>query len=291
MFLSVLNSWNKSASTNRATRSEKLLQMMENNNTPSNNVSLFPQPNIECYTAVLNCIASSKKPDAAKRAETLLRLMDLKEETKPNLISLTCVLIAWARSDDLNAPIEAERIYEEIQDRGLKPDRFVFAGLITAWGRNNSEREDPMIKVENYFQRIKDIEQEQEQSSILLPSENNEENVSPSSFKTTVVEYTVVIQAYANFVSRNIGKSRESVERVESLLNEMLNSEDKSLKPNILTYAAVLKCIAAARRVPDRGDRADIVLQKMYSEQVEITPYIIKLVQRCKNIRKKSTQK
>jgi hypothetical protein len=101
----------------------------------------------------------------------------------------------------------------------------------------------------------------------------------------------VVIQAYANFVSRNIGKSRESVERVESLLNEMLNSEDKSLKPNILTYAAVLKCIAAARRVPDRGDRADIVLQKMYSEQVEITPYIIKLVQRCKNIRKKSTQK
>jgi hypothetical protein len=291
MFLSVLNSWNKSASTNRATRSEKLLQMMENNNTSSNNVSLFPQPNIECYTAVLNCIASSKKPDAAKRAETLLRLMDLKEETKPNLISLTCVLIAWARSDDLNAPIEAERIYEEIQDRGLKPDRFVFAGLITAWGRNNSEREDPMIKVENYFQRIKDIEQEQEQSSILLPSENNEEKVSPSSFKTTVVEYTVVIQAYANYVSRNIGKSRESVERVESLLNEMLNSEDKSLKPNILTYAAVLKCIAAARRVPDRGDRADIVLQKMYSEQVEITPYIIKLVQRCKNIRKKSTQK
>ena len=286
MYLSVLNSWNKSASTNRATRSEKLLQMMEKNNT--NNVSLFPQPNIECYTAVLNCIASSKKSDAAKSAETLLRRMDLQEETKPNLISLTCVLIAWARSDDLNAPIEAERIYEEIQDRGLKPDRFVFAGLITAWGRNNSEREDPMIKVENYFQRIKDIEQEQ--SSILLPSENNGEKVS-SSFKATVVEYTVVIQAYANYVSRNIGKSRESVERVESLLDEMLKSEDKSLKPNILTYAAVLKCIAAARRVPDRGDRADIVLQKMYSEQVEITPYIINLVKRCKNIRKKSTQK
>jgi hypothetical protein len=286
MYLSVLNSWNKSASTNRATRSEKLLQMMEINNT--NNVLLFPQPNIECYTAVLNCMASSKKPDAAKRAETLLRRMDLQEETKPNLISLTCVLIAWARSDDLNAPIEAERIYEEIQDRGLKPDRFVFAGLITAWGRNNSEREDPMIKVENYFQRIKDIEQEQ--SSILLPSENNGEKVS-SSFKTTVVEYTVVIQAYANYVSRNIDKSRESVARVESLLDEMLKSEDKNLKPNILTYAAVLKCIAAARRVPDRGDRADIVLQKMYSEQVEITPYIINLVKRCKNIRKKSTHK
>jgi len=278
MFLSVLMTWNKSSSTNRATRSEKLLRMMENKNT------VFPQPNIACYTAVLNCIASSKKPDAAKRAETLLRRMDNNnEETKPNLLSFTCVLIAWARSNDLDAHIQAERIFQDIQDRGMKPDRYVFAGLIASWGRSNSE--DSILKVENYLQRIKSMAEEE---SILSSKNNNEKasSSSSSSFKPTVAEYTAVIQAYTNYVSRNIDKSRESVMRVESLLDEMLKSEDKILKPNTLTYAAVLKCIEKSRRIPDRGNHADAVLQKMYSEQVEITPYIINIVKRCHNIRK-----
>lgn len=272
MFLSVLMTWNKSSSTNRATRSEKLLRMMENKN------AVFPPPNIACYTAVLNCIAGSKKPDAAKRAEALLHCMDKNnEETKPNLLSFTCVLIAWSRSNDLDAYIQAERIFQDIQDRGMRPDRYVFAGLIASWGRSNSE--DSIIKVENYLQRIKSLAEEES----ILSSKNDNEKTS-SSFKPTVAEYTAVIQAYTNYVSRNIDKSRESVKRVESLLDEMLKSEDKSLKPNTLTYAAVLKCIAAARRIPDRGTHADTVLQKMYSEQVEITPYIINIVKRCHNI-------
>mmetsp|Transcript_41357 Transcript_41357/g.86477 ORF Transcript_41357/g.86477 Transcript_41357/m.86477 type:complete len:193 (-) Transcript_41357:1616-2194(-) len=183
-----------------------------------------------------------------------------KKETKPNMVSFTCVIIAWARSEDLEAPIQAERIYKEILDRGMQPDRYVFAGLITAWGRSNDP--DAMRKVEDYFQRLKS-------------SDNS---------KPTVVEYTATIQAYANYVSRNIDKSRESVHRVEDLLAEMTNSKDENMHPNVLSYAAVLKTIAAARRIPDRGHRADKVLEKMRSGHVEIVPYIMNLVNRCNNL-------
>jgi hypothetical protein len=139
----------------------------------------------------------------------------------------------------------------------MQPDRYVFAGLITAWGRSNCE--DSMLKVEDYFQCLKNLE-----------------NSTP-----TVVEYTAVIQACANYVSRNIDKSRESVQRAEALLTEMLDSEDTQLRPNILTYAAVLKTIAAARRIPDRGERAKSVLRKMLSDKVDVPPYITNLVNRC----------
>ena len=250
MCLSVLSTWSKSGSSRRAHRAEKLLRRMENDTE-------LPQPDTACYTAVLNCIASSKKQGSAKSAEALLRQMDEKEVTKSNMVSLTCVLIAWARSEESDGHLQSERMFQEILDRGMKPDRYVYGGLMAAWGR--SDDPDAIQKVEDYFQRLKCSEDS----------------------KPTVVEYTVLIQAYANYVSKNIDKSRESVERAESLLTEMLNSEDERLRPNSLSYAAVLKVIAAARRIPGRGERADKVLQKMVTNNIDISPYIMNIVNKC----------
>jgi hypothetical protein len=271
MCLSVLSTWSKSKSTRRAYRAEKLLKLMEKDG------NTLPKPTVQCYTAVLNCFAGSHKTDSAQRCEALLRRMDTIEGIQPNLISLTCVLIAWARSEDLMiASKNAERIFQEIQSRGMEPDRFVYAGLITAWGRNASN-EDSIIKVEEYFQRLKDAEKDTASSSRAL--------------KLTVVEYTATIQAYANYVVKNVDKSRMAVARVETLLDEMLDSDDPALRPNALTYAAVLKTIASARRLPNRGDKADTIMKTMYNEGIEISPYIVGLVKKC-NVRdhlKKST--
>jgi len=232
----------------------------------------FPDPNVECYTAVLNCFAGSNKPDSAQRAEALLRRMEQEKGIEANLVSLTCVLIAWARSDDVDiAPIQAERIFQEILDRKLDPDRYVYTGMITALGRSTSE--DSIYKVEEYFQHVKDMQTEGRGASR----------------KPTVVEYTATIQAYANYVTRNIDRSRMVAERVQSLLDEMLESEDPLLKPNTLTYAAVLKAIGGALRIPDRGDRADAVLRTMQAEEIEISPYILGLAKKCST--RESTRK
>jgi pentatricopeptide repeat protein len=266
MCMSVLTTWSKSKSSRRGHRAEKLLTLMENDGN-------FPDPTVECYTAVLNCYAGSHKPDAAQRAETLLRRMEEKG-IQANLVSFTCVLIAWARSENIEtAPIKAEQIFQEILDRNLEPDRFVYSGLITAWGR--STLEDSIFKVEEYLQRVKDMQHER----------------STSSQRPTVVEYTATIQAYANYVARNIHRSRMVAERVESLLDEMLDSDDPLLRPNTLTYAAVLSAIAGALRIPDRGDRADAVLRTMRAEKVEITPFILGLAKKCSVKEPKRKQK
>ena len=252
MCISVLSTWSKSQSSRRAYRAEKLLNLMENSTS-------FPQPDTACYTAVLKCIASSRKQGSAERAEALLRRMDETKETQSNMVSLTCVLTAWARAEVSHAPMNAERIFYEILDRGMQPDRYVFAGLITAWGRSNDQ--NAIDKVEEYFKCLKDSE-----------------NIKP-----TVVEYTAVIQAYANYVSRNIDKSRESVHRTDALLSEMLNSKDRNLKPNIRTYTAVLKTIAAARRIPNRSERAEKIFRTMRFNKVEISPYILNIMKKCNN--------
>jgi hypothetical protein len=256
---SVLSTWSKSKSTRRGHRADKLLQLMENDEA-------LPDPSVESYNAVLTCYASSNKPESASRAEALLRQMQMKKGGfQPNLASFTCVLIAWARSRDLQqAPIEAERILRDIRDRGLKPDRFVYYGLIIAWGRIGCD--ESIFKVEEYLQCIRDLRPDTSRVS---------------SFKPTVVEYNAAIQAYANFVSKNVDRSRMVVERVHTLLNEMLDSEDESLRPNTLTYTAALKTLAEARRIPDRGNRAEALLNTMHAERMEISPYIRDLAKKC----------
>jgi hypothetical protein len=269
MCLSVLNTWSKSNSTRRAYRAEKLLSLMEKDRS-------FPKPNVECYNSVLNCFAGTRRRGSGSRAEALLRRMEKSKDVAPNLMSMTCVLITWAHSDNVHeASMHAERLFREIQDRGMEPDRFVFAGLITAWGRNPSE--DSIVKVEEYFERVKDMQRSGQSHGHVAASRRK-------SFQPTTVEYNATINAYANWVTKNVGGSRVAVARVETLLDEMLDSEDESLKPNILTYAAALKTIAGARRIPDRGKHADFILRIMENEKLEISPYIIGLVKKC-NIR------
>ena len=258
MCISVLSTWSKSKSSRRAARAEKLLSLMEKG------IGL-PPPDVTCYTAVLHCWASSNKENAAKRAELLLRLMECNKDTPPNLVSYTCVLNAWSRSKQKDAPIHAERIFRETQERGVSPDRLVYAALISAWGRSDTDQS--AIKAENWLRQLKRI-------SASNPDECN--------FQPTVVEYTATIQAWANYIPKHVDKSREAISRVEALLDEMLTANEPKLKPNSLTYAAVLKSISAARRLPDRGERADSVLRVMRTEGVEATPFILGLSKKCK---------
>jgi hypothetical protein len=138
-----------------------------------------------------------------------------------------------------------------------------FGAMITTWGR--SPHKDSIEKAEGYLQRLKDIHAE----------------TGDSNFLPTVVQYTATIQAWANRVRSNPEQSKVAVERVDALLQELLSSDVPQMKPNTLTFAAVLKTIAGARRIPDQCDRAENVLRIMTDTGVEITPYIIGIVKKC----------
>ena len=256
MYISVLSTWSKSKSKNRPARAEKLLLRMGKKRG-------LPKPDVVCYTTVLHCWASSNKDAAAERAEALLKTMNESPHVEPNLLSYTCILHAWSRSKDPTAPLNAERVFQEMLDRNLSPDKLTFGAMITTWGR--SSREDAVEKAEAYLQQLKDIY-----------AETGDVKCMPS-----VVQYTATMQAWANHVKINPNNSREAVSRVESMLDEMLNSEEPQMKPNSLTFASILKTIAGARRIPDRCDRAESILRVMEQEGVELTPFILNIAKKC----------
>lgn len=278
MCKSVLTTWSRSDSSRRANRAEKLLSIMGKDEA-------LPDPDITCYTLVLNCWASSNKENAPRRAELLLRSLELNEDVRirPNMMSYTCVLNAWARSQHIDAPSHAERLFREMREtKGWTPDRVVYNAMISTWGRSKGPKS--ILKAEEYFQQLKDLEQgEHDQSGDSASRE--------SSRKATVVEYSALIQAWANFVGDNVGESRRAVVRVEELLDELMgkyfDSNDRGahgaemFRPNRMTFASVFRAIHAARRVPNRGDRAQSVLQKMHKVQLEPNAHILGLIEKC----------
>lgn len=278
---SVLKTWSRSSSSRRATRAEKLLSLMSKD-------PILPDPDITCYTMVLNCWASSEKENAPRRAELLLRSMEFLDNKtlRPNLMSYTCVLNAWARCKEPKAPDEAERLLREIQDeKKWKIDRVVYTAMISVWGR--STRRNAIDKAEEYFQKLCDLER----AAVVAESSTKDNSTNVTSYQPTVVEYTALIQAWAYHVARHVEDSRRAVDRVDELLDELLERYFSSnfqgdpnaelSRPNRLTFASIFRTISAARRIPNRHDRAMAALQKMEKLNLEPNAHILGLVEKC----------
>lgn len=263
MCKTVLSTWTRSASSNRGNRAQKLLSLMEKDAT-------LPDPDITCYTFVLSCWASSNKDDAPHRAELFLRRMEINDPpTQPNIMSYTCLLTAWSRSNADNAPKEAECLLEEIRDK-FAPDRRVYTAMISVWGR--SRQQDGIEQAERYLQELIDLQEQNSQTN-----ESHDTDIP----KATVVEYTALIQSWANHVSDHPANYRRAMGRVEELFQLLLDSDDEDLRPNRMTFAAVLRAIGAAQRVPDRYARATAVLRTMEEMNMDPTNYILNLHQKC----------
>ena len=279
MCKSVLSTWSRSDSSRRARRAESFLSIM-------NKEEALPDPDITCYTLVLNCWASSNKENAARRAELLLRSMELSDNIylRPNMLSYTCVLNAWSRSQHIDAPGHAERLFREMcETKGWAPDRVVYTAMISTWGR--AKLPESISNAEKYFKQLKALENEK------FESEGSSRNLEATT-KATVVEYSALIQAWANYVGNNIGESRRAVDRVEKLLDELMEKYfDASLRglqdaemfrPNRMTFASVFRTINSARRIPNRGERADAIFRKMLQVKLEPNAHILGLMEKCR---------
>jgi hypothetical protein len=152
--------------------------------------------------------------------------------------------------------------------------------MISVWGR--SLRPGSIEKAEEYFERLKRLQDSRDQD----PNEDSH----PVDVRVTVVEYTALMQAWANYVSNNVNDSRRAVKRVEELLDELMEKYFSSnfgdvdadlLRPNRMTFASVLRTISGARRIPDREDKAKLTLRKMRELKLEPNAHILALVDKC----------
>jgi hypothetical protein len=131
------------------------------------------------------------------------------------------------------------------------------------------------------LEQLKKQQVVQPQVQEVQPNGTNTNHTATTTTTTTnqamVIEYTATMQAWAQYVLRNVDASQEAVARVEGLLVELLeesskNHDNYNKQPTALTYAIVLKTIAAARLVPDRNQRAKSLLRIMERQNMEISP-------------------
>ena len=152
-YTAVLNAISKSRDPDKATKAEKLLHRMERLYQEGN---ASVKPNLFTYSTVIDCYAKSPEKGTAKKARELLnkmlrRAQGGEPELAPSINSYTAVLDAYTREGLLE---DAERLLQDMEERGPKPTRVTYNVLITAHGRSGHPLAG--VKAEEYLDRMKD---------------------------------------------------------------------------------------------------------------------------------------
>jgi len=164
-----------------------------------------------------------------------------------NTQTYNIVIDAWSKSNDKHAAQRAEELLEEMEKANdnnnidaikIKPDRTSYECVIKAWVKQQSNSTHLIIeKVEDLIDRMK-------KNYSLNPSRRG---------------YNLLLYAYAHYSSKN--NSNVAAES-ESILNEMMQSSDELLSPDINTFNLILK-IWSQSRTKEYKDKTEELFEKI----------------------------
>ena len=259
-YSSLLNAF---ANTGRADRAEEILLRMQKRykSNPRSN----PCPDTSCFNQVLYAHARSKRSDAGKRAEMLLRLMDdmpserASDKIQPDTQSYNIALFAWSNSGNRDAPYRAQMLFETMKEDNLT-DVLSYTTLIAAWCKLGGEQglevakrlineaisEESTIDVNGQFisNVLYSIAMTGGAEMPLLA----EEIVKLAKKSNIDVESIEVYNALLNCWAKS--GSRHVTSRVMEILNDLEERSRNSnsvMGPNEATYTIVLDALAKSR--------------------------------------------
>jgi len=227
------------------------------------------RPDTYTYNTVIDVLAKSGERDAAEKATELLKRMEYlykvqgRDEVKPDKFTYTSVINAWSKSREKGAARRAEQLVFDLikgddgdyadNDRIVKLDSSIYNALINCWAKSG------------------EYGAEERAEEILHTMEKRHEMYQDEDIRPNVRTYTSVIDALANANSNNYipttmtatGEGTSSHPKMEKLspakraldiLNRMESlyeqTRNRSIRPNIRTYTAVITCWA---RSSERG--------------------------------------
>eukprot|EP00816_Leptocylindrus_hargravesii_P009208 CAMPEP_0196814586 /NCGR_PEP_ID=MMETSP1362-20130617/44330_1 /TAXON_ID=163516 /ORGANISM="Leptocylindrus danicus, Strain CCMP1856" /LENGTH=723 /DNA_ID=CAMNT_0042191247 /DNA_START=369 /DNA_END=2540 /DNA_ORIENTATION=- len=258
-----------------AQRAEALLKQME---LPNSKI----KPTTATYNAMMDVWA--KHGNNVSRAEAVLRQMQHlytsgeNTEARPNALSYSSLINAYAKSKHRNAALQAEKIFkEQEQDSSIRPVTQTYDALIDAWARSNAHTPDSAERAEAWFhemmQRYQDGDRAVRPSvrscnKVLLAWSRSSRVDAPQAaeaflnqlyisdvVKPDIVSYTTVIKAWASSSDPQAGS------KADALLTraiEKYRAGDASMKPDVVTYNCFLKVLANCSRVHYNRDDYDV---------------------------------
>jgi len=170
-YTSVIDAYARCGDVHATERAEELMNQMWKTYHETGDVSI--RPNYRTYTALIMAWSKTRDSRTPSRAEELLEEMEKRhadsvknlsngadskgeELIKPNKITYTAVINAWARSRDSNKAVKALRIlkkmsdlYKETGDDRVKPNLFSYNSAIDACAkcRGTFEQQTQALKI------------------------------------------------------------------------------------------------------------------------------------------------
>jgi pentatricopeptide repeat protein len=182
---------------------------------------LRESPDLHCYQLVLDSWAKSKAPDAARRAEEILRNMPLADAS-----NYSSVMKAYKRNPGRKQALLHEMYGAFLQgNRRMKPSVENFSLVLEDLARMKSPK-----NAESFLRRMKKMHQQ-----------------GLNTAKPNRKAFNLVLKSWARSKDPKAGK------RTEALLREMqsqyLKDCDPSLQPSVETYKSVLTALSKQKNI------------------------------------------
>jgi pentatricopeptide repeat protein len=237
-FSTAISSWSSSRDDDAPLRAERLLQYLED---LFENGNVGCRPDVGCYSAVMKAWAYSNRPEAVEKTESILRRLLDADSIQPDIV---CWNTAIAAAGSAGMGQKAEDLFREMVNLHLNdptssvaPNDITFTNVCNGWAKKRCGS-----AAEAIIHLLKEVEKLCSEG--LLP------------FQPNVVHYSIVLDCLA------YAKSRETAELAESMLRDMVRSNDRNLQPNTITYNSVLKAWSFLR-VPDAAEKAISLMEEM----------------------------
>lgn len=189
------------------------------------------KPTAQAYNLLINAFAKSGLPDAGYEAERVLQEM-LQRGVKPNAISFTSTLDAYAKSGQDDAAQQAERVLLELLDLNVDLHISSVDAVLNAWALQST------------------LESAERAQAIL----ERLELVQSGSIQPTVHSYSTVMNAFAKC---------GAAERAHELLNRVLEKQHKSsVRPDTVMFNVIIHAWGTSGD-PQAGTKAVELLNQM----------------------------
>jgi pentatricopeptide repeat protein len=208
--------------------------------------NLKAPPDSITLNSALTAWAWSKLPNASSRAESMLHLfLELNQsghlDVKPDNNCFRSVLNCVTKSGSHDAAQRADKLLRKMKDASMQPTSDHYNIVMAAWSRSQNK-----FAAERVGQLFQELEQKHETTGKSL-------------LKPTVYSYTTMISA--------LGKTRhhKSGRKAQSIFDDLMAkyaAGDSSLRPNFVTYMALLSVWAKA----GNGERAEKTLNAMLDD-------------------------
>jgi len=261
---SVMSTWVKSRNPAAVNRTEEILQAMEQ--------STSCPPDLFSYNTHVHALSMhSHRPGYAERASLFVEKLQRRSEKgeshlTPNLFSYNLAIDAWAKADDYDAAWNAGKILRNMIDgKGPQPDNFSFNQVLSALSKSSRPGAAQLAErlyqymIESYRLKLhKNASPDAvgatsvivalarsgeadsaERAESLLNQLKTAHAGGEHYLRPTRAVYNALIDCWAK-----CGRGTYAARRAEAILQEMEQSSDPSMTPNIVTYNAVLNAWA-----------------------------------------------